>query len=237
MVKVNKANIVAALCVLLLLVGAVGCNGHEPNNIGEVSGVSDASRTADSEGSTTQETEDNQAESSSANRPGESNNDEHSNRTSNKTTSKTTASKTTASKTDNTLPSNNDAEFGSSKSLPAKIEGDTIRVLAFEGWTREHGNIIKELEKRYGATVEYTVTIWSQVANKLALDTASGISYDMTATDDTMVSKGLMQKVDKYFDLSEDVFSASRSVMQQAKDRGRFYMVNSTNNPFLILYN
>ena len=49
----------------------------------------------------------------------------------------------------------------------------------------------------------------------------------MTATDGTMVSKGLMQKVDKYFDLSEDVFSASRSVMQQAKDRGRFYMVNS----------
>ena len=34
------------------------------------------------------------------------------------------------------------------KSLPAKIEGDTIRVLAFEGWTREHGKIIKELEKR-----------------------------------------------------------------------------------------
>lgn len=230
--KMKKASIVAALCALLLFVGAVGCNGNEPADIGEVSGVSDASRTADSEGSTTQETEDDQAESSSANMPGESNNDEHSNQTPHKTTSKTTASKT-----DSTLPSNKDAVFGSSKSLPAKIEGDTIRVLAFEGWTREHGNIIKELEKRYGATVEYTVTIWSQVANKLALDTASGISYDMTATDDTMVSKGLMQKVDKYFDLSEDVFSASRSVMQQAKDRGRFYMVNSTNYPFVILYN
>ena len=228
----KKASIVAALCALLLFVGAVGCNGNEPADIGEVSGVSDASRTADSEGSTTQETEDDQAESSSANMPGESNNDEHSNQTPHKTTSITTSSKTYS-----TLPSNKDAVFGSSKSLPAKIEGDTIRVLAFEGWTREHGKIIKELEKRYGATVEYTVTIWSQVANKLALDTASGISYDMTATDGTMVSKGLMQKVDKYFDLSEDVFSASRSVMQQAKDRGRFYMVNSTNYPFVILYN
>ena len=67
-----------------------GCNGNEPADIGEVSGVSDASRTADSEGSTTQETEDDQAESSSANMPGESNNDEHSNQTPHKTTSKTT---------------------------------------------------------------------------------------------------------------------------------------------------
>ena len=65
----KKASIVAALCALLLFVGAVGCNGNEPADIGEVSGVSDASRTADSEGSTTQETEDDQAESSSANMP------------------------------------------------------------------------------------------------------------------------------------------------------------------------
>ena len=79
--KMKKASIVAALCALLLFVGAVGCNGNEPADIGEVSGVSDASRTADSEGSTTQETEDDQAESSSANMPGESNNDEHSNQT------------------------------------------------------------------------------------------------------------------------------------------------------------
>ena len=118
--KMKKASIVAALCALLLFVGAVGCNGNEPADIGEVSGVSDASRTADSEGSTTQETEDDQAESSSANMPGESNNDEHSNQTPHKTTSKTTASKT-----DSTLPSNKDAVFGEEqiRACPPKSKG------------------------------------------------------------------------------------------------------------------
>ena len=44
-----------------------------------------------------------------------------------------------------------------SVSLPEKLDGSVIKILAYDGWEQEHADIRKQLKDWYGASVEYTV--------------------------------------------------------------------------------
>ena len=66
-----------------------------------------------------------------------------------------------------------------SVSLPEKLDGNVIKILAYDGWEQEHADIRKQLKDWYGATVEYTVVDDKEMKNKLAVDLAANITYDM----------------------------------------------------------
>lgn len=54
-----------------------------------------------------------------------------------------------------------------SVSLPKKLDGNKIRIMAYDGWEDEHGEIRKMLKEWYGAEVEYIVVDWKEQKNKL----------------------------------------------------------------------
>lgn len=93
-----------------------------------------------------------------------------------------------------------------SVSLPEKLDGSVIKILAYDGWEQEHADIRKQLKDWYGATVEYTVVDDKDMKNKLAVDLAANITYDMMPINADRILNNLATPITKYVDLNEDIF-------------------------------
>ena len=93
-----------------------------------------------------------------------------------------------------------------SVSLPEKLDGSVIKILAYDGWEQEHADIRKQLKDWYGASVEYTVVDNKDMKNKLAVDLAANITYDMMPMSADLILNNLATPITKYVDLNEDIF-------------------------------
>lgn len=124
-----------------------------------------------------------------------------------------------------------------SRSLPSKLEGSTIRVLAYDGWQEEHADIRQNLKDWYGVSVEYTVHNWQELKKKLSVDLAANITYDMAPVGADLVLNKLCQPVTQYFDLSDPIFADLKRISDSMTFGGELYGAPSVPNPEVIIYN
>lgn len=124
-----------------------------------------------------------------------------------------------------------------SVSLPDKLDGDTIRVMAYDGWEEEHGNIRQMLKDWYGVDVEYIVVDWTEQKNKLAVDLAANITYDVVPVSNDLVLNNLCEPLTQYFDMDEEIFSTYKSIAESMTFDGELYGVPSVPNMEVIIYN
>lgn len=99
-----------------------------------------------------------------------------------------------------------------SVSLPEKLDGSVIKILAYDGWEQEHADIRKQLKDWYGASVEYTVVDNKDMKNKLAVDLAANITYDMMPMSADLILNNLATPITKYVDLNEDIFKDYKKI-------------------------
>lgn len=124
-----------------------------------------------------------------------------------------------------------------SRSLPEKLEGSTIRVLAYDGWQEEHADIRQDLKDWYGVSVEYTVHNWQELKKKLSVDLAANITYDMAPVGADLVMNKLCQPVTQYIDLSDPIFADLKRIADSMTFGGELYGAPSVPNPEVIIYN
>lgn len=124
-----------------------------------------------------------------------------------------------------------------SVSLPEKLDGDVIKVLAYDGWEEEHGDIRQKLKDWYGASVEYTVCDSKDMKNKLAIDLAANITYDFMPVDADLVLNDLCTPVTEYYDLNEEIFKDFKSAAEYITFDGELYGIPAVPHMEVIIYN
>ena len=124
-----------------------------------------------------------------------------------------------------------------SVSLPEKLDGSVIKILAYDGWEQEHADIRKQLKDWYGATVEYTVVDNKDMKNKLAVDLAANITYDMMPMSADLILNNLATPITKYVDLNEDIFKDYKKIGDFVTFNGEVYGMPSVPNMEVIIYN
>lgn len=122
-------------------------------------------------------------------------------------------------------------------SLPEKIEGDTIKVLGYDGWEQEHGDIRDKLMEWYGATVEYTVVDSAELQNKLSIDLVAGTTYDFTVVDHSLMLRDLAMPITQYVDTSDPIFEPTKQIMESLTYDGELYAMSSIPHMEVLIYN
>ena len=112
-----------------------------------------------------------------------------------------------------------------------------IKILAYDGWEQEHADIRKQLKDWYGASVEYTVVDNKDMKNKLAVDLAANITYDMMPMSADLILNNLATPITKYVDLNEDIFKDYKKISDFVTFNGEVYGMPSVPNMEVIIYN
>ena len=122
-------------------------------------------------------------------------------------------------------------------SLPEKIDGKTIKVLGYDGWEQEHGDIRDKLMDWYGATVEYTVVNWRDLENKLSLELVAGNTYDFTVMQHSTMLRDLAMPITQYMDMNDPIFEPTKKIMESFIYNGELYAMASIPHMEVLIYN
>ena len=124
-----------------------------------------------------------------------------------------------------------------SVSLPKEIDGKTIKVIGYDGWEQEHGEIRQKLKDWYNATVEYTVVDSAELENKLSLDLVANITYDFMPVGQSTMLRDLCIPITKYVDQNDPIFASTKAIMNTFILDGELYAMSSIPHMEIVIYN
>ena len=124
-----------------------------------------------------------------------------------------------------------------SVSLPKEIDGKTIKVIGYDGWEQEHGEIRQKLKEWYNATVEYTVVNSAELENKLSLELVANNTYDFMPVGQSTMLRDLCIPITKYVDQDDPIFASTKSIMDTFILDGELYAMSSIPHMEIVIYN